>query len=551
GVWDLLQLTHTLPQLAPLQLSGKLDWSGNVKFEQGFSGGYQSRVVLNSATQGVTTALPFPFNKNALQSWPTTVAISSNQKSSTFTFNIKNKLDFIGELDYQHNKPSIPYFAVNIGADKLTDIDTQKHVVKITQKQLNIGDWYKYWNKVNKQGIGSPANQNFPSLEPDRVLVDIKHATLFGQPLAAFKIDALNDKQKWSAAISSDNLQGTVEQRFGVPNRFDFDVQKLNFQSMDLSALHTADEPVSGSQMQQSDNLREDYPEIFVKCASCIYGDYDFSPLELHLFPDKRRLNIDYINIGTKDEFVHLSGLWDQRSTNMIIDSVADKNNSIVKRLGFGSPVVYEQAQLSGAFNWIGAPWQFNLASLNGEFSASLENGSITEVSDKGARLLSFFSLDGIRRSLNLEFNNVFAKGLNFDELTLSAKITDGIVKNDDFYLNGSAGKITGSGLLDLANKNTNYKFSYSPAVTSSLPVLTAFAINPLTGAAVLFLTKILEPVVDTIVRVDFSVKGPLNNPEVKLISRQQGKVNLQNSEVLEKINKLQLKENNGGTNEQ
>ncbi|HEY7866215.1 MAG TPA: AsmA-like C-terminal region-containing protein, partial [Psychromonas sp.] len=133
-------------------------------------------------------------------------------------------------------------------------------------------------------------------------------------------------------------------------------------------------------------------------------------------------------------------------------------------------------------------------------------------------------------------------KGLNFDQVSFSGSITDGIVKNDDFYLNGAAGKISGKGLIDLPNYDTNYQMSYSPAVTSSLPVLSAFLISPLTGAAVFMLTKILEPVVETIIRVDFTVKGPLSGPEIKLINRKKAKVTLQHTEVLDEIEELKQK---------
>ena len=84
--------------------------------------------------------------------------------------------------------------------------------------------------------------------------------------------------------------------------------------------------------------------------------------------------------------------------------------------------------------------------------------------------------------------------------------------------------------------------------MTSSLPVLAAFAVNPLTGAAVLMLTKILEPVVDTIIRVDFSVKGSIMDPVVKIESSEKGKIKLQNSAVLEEIEDNQI--NQGGDDE-
>ena len=546
GRWQLASLKRALPALTPLQLSGLLDWTGKIDFTHSYAGGYQYMLALNSATQGISSKLPAPFNKNALQSWPSDILVSGDQRSSTLTLTIKDKLNFTGELNYQGKEQTIPYFSVNVGADSLATVDSQKHLIKVNLDELNMTDWYAQWDTFTQQKKITAENSHYPEIKLDQIVLDIKHATLFEQPLNALKINALNDQKKWSADIYSDNLQGNIEYRFGMPVRLDFDIKKLNFKAMDLSALNTRQTTV-GENMVQSDNLLEDYPELFAKCTRCIYGDFDFSPLQLHIYPDKSRLVIDYIKVGTQSEFTHISGDWDQRRTNMIIDSLADESNSLVKRLGFVSPVTHQSAEFSGAFNWLGAPWQFNYGSLNGDFSTLLKNGSITEVSDKGARLLSLFSLDGIRRSLNLEFGNVFAKGFNFDEITLSAKITDGVIKNDDFYLNGSAGKIVGSGLVDLANNETNYKFSYSPAVTSSLPVLTAFAINPLTGAAVLLLSKILEPVVETVIRVDFSVKGDLNEPEIKLINRQSGQVKLQNSEVLDKINGQQSNSDYGG----
>jgi len=545
GSWPLEPLKDSLPVLAPLQLSGLLDWTGELDFSYSYAGGYQYTLALNSATQGIISQLPAPFDKNALQSWPSDIVVTGNQRSSTLALNIKDKLNFIGELNYQDNTQTIPYFTLNVGAGALATADTSKHVIKVNLDQLNMSDWYLQWDKLRQQQ-GMTERLNYQALELDEITVDIRHATLFKQPFTALKVSAVHDKQKWSANIDADNLQANLEYRFGVPVRLDVDIQKLNFKTMDMTTLNFQQVAVSANDLPEDRDFLTDYPEIFAKCVTCIYGDFDFSPLELHLYPTKNRVAIDYIKVGSDNEFTNISGGWNNRRTTVIIDSLADENNSLIKRLGFVSPVVHKNAEFSGAFNWQGAPWKFNYGSLNGDFSAVLNNGSITEVSDKGARLLSLFSLDGIRRSLNLEFGNVFAKGFNFDDITFTGQITDGIIKNDNFYLDGSAGKIEGSGLIDLPNNDSNYKFSYSPAVTSSLPVLTAFAINPLTGAAVLLLAKILEPVVETVIRVDFSVKGALNDPDIKLINRQSGQVKLQNSEVLEKINGQKLNSDYG-----
>lgn len=558
GIWKLAKLSQYHAWLEPLKLSGDLDWSGKINFTHQFSGGYQFDVALNSAMQGVRSKLPKPFYKNSLSTWPTEINVSGSDDASHVQMKVKDKLAFDGLLQYIDGKQIVPYFVFNIGQSQINNLDKNKQVINVNLENLTIATWYDHWfveqGSVNKRGrlfqerekidlAELPAVEEDSSEEPlfnlDEINLDVKHLNLFNQPLTIFSAKMQRIGTRWEAKIASDKLQTSIEYRPGIPTRIDVNAQKINFQTLDLALLNNKN-ATSERQKTQSSNLRKDYPEVFIDCKTCIYKDIDLSPLSMHVFPTKKRLIIDYIKVGGGSEFTDISGFWDQRLTNVIIDSEGDEKNSLIQRLGFSSPVSYQKAQLSGAFNWVGAPWQANINSLNGAFSAVLTDGSITDISDKGARLLSIFSLDSIRRSLNLEFDNVFAKGFKFDEVTFSANINDGVMRNDDFYLSGSAGKITGAGLVDLPNQHSNYKFSYSPAVTSSLPVLAAFAINPLTGAAVLMLTKILEPVVDTIIRVDFTVKGDLINPQVKLVTRQRGKIKLENSEVLQEMSEQQ-----------
>ncbi|PKF62258.1 TIGR02099 family protein [Psychromonas sp. psych-6C06] len=544
GIWKLARLSQYHTLLAPLTLSGHLDWSGDVNFTHLYSGGYNYQLELESETQGIRTKLPAPFYKHTLQSWPTVVKITGNDSHSLMKASVADKLSFEGQLNYQYGIQSIPYFSLDVGQKATTDLDKNKQVININLEHLGLTAWYDKWRIDNQEFEGSIIDEVIEDtsineqslLDIEAVNVDIKHLELFEQPFALFRANAIKTNDKWGASINSDVLQTDVEYRPGIPIRIDLKAQKMNFQSLDLSLLKDSKRRNSGKLKALSSNLLLDYPELFVECERCIYKDFDLSPLNAHIYPTKKRLNIDYIKIGDETEFTNISGVWDQRLTNIIFDSEGNKDNDIIRRMGYTSPVYHQKMQLSGAVNWVGGPWQANFDTLNGAFSAGLADGAITEVSDKGTRFLSVFSLDGIRRSLNLEFDNVFAKGFSFDELTFSGNINDGVVSNDDFYLAGSAGKIIGKGLIDLPNYETNYNFSYSPAVTSSLPVLAAFAINPLTGAALLMITKLLEPVVDTIIRVDFSVKGDLSSPDVKLVTRKRGKIKLENSEVLQEM---------------
>ena len=555
GEWDVAKLSDHQQSLLPLQLSGNLDWQGQMSFTQSLNQDYKFGVHLTSQLQGMKIGLPAPYNKNALQAWPTTININGNQNSMRWDALITDKLKSAGELAYPNQQTFIKYLYLGLGKDTGTNIDKTKQVVRVNQDKVNLTPWVEILNEhfVEQAAVAiNTATQTTESLaavdtntliDLDAFYLNIKHAELFEQPLVNLSSEIIQTDEKLTVNIKGDDLLANIEYRQGIPDRYDISIKQMNFQLLDMDALQAVFfNEENDTLTEYSDNLREDYPEVFLECLSCTYKKMDLSPLKAHVFPSQSRFSIDYLQLGEEGQATNISGVWDQRRTNIIVDSRASSETSIVHRLGYDSPMNFQDAQLNGAFNWIGAPWQFNFDSLNGDLSLDVENGQITEVDDKGARLLGFLSLDGIRRSLNLEFDDVFSKGLGFDEMSLSANITNGILKNDDYYLYGSAGKISGDGLVDLPNLNVNYRFSYSPAVTSSLPVLAAFAINPLTGAAVLMLTKILEPVVDTIIRVDFSVKGALNDPEIKIEDRLKGKVKLQNSEVLEEIEDQQIK---------
>jgi uncharacterized protein YhdP len=86
--------------------------------------------------------------------------------------------------------------------------------------------------------------------------------------------------------------------------------------------------------------------------------------------------------------------------------------------------------------------------------------------------------------------------------------------------LDSSSGKITGSGYLDLVTRTINYNLSFFPDVTSSLPILTAFAVTPTTALAVFALSKILEPVVEVITELKFNVSGDFDNPVFTEVKR-------------------------------
>ena len=73
----------------------------------------------------------------------------------------------------------------------------------------------------------------------------------------------------------------------------------MNFQFFDLdNAVNTIFKKEDSLLEERSQNLREDYPEVFLECESCLYQKMDLSNLTAHVFPSQSRYTIDYMRFN-------------------------------------------------------------------------------------------------------------------------------------------------------------------------------------------------------------------------------------------------------------
>jgi uncharacterized protein YhdP len=150
----------------------------------------------------------------------------------------------------------------------------------------------------------------------------------------------------------------------------------------------------------------------------------------------------------------------------------------------------------------------------------------ISDVSG-AARLLGLFSLDSIIRKMQLDFTDVFDDGMAFNSITGSGEIKNGIFLTNDIKMDAVAGEMTIRGLANLNNETVDAEVNFVPDITSGIPVLTAFAVTPQTALYVLAITTVISPVVEVFTQVNYEVKGPLEAPEVKELSRSKGEFEL------------------------
>lgn len=276
-------------------------------------------------------------------------------------------------------------------------------------------------------------------------------------------------------------------------------------------------------------------PPVTVNCRSCRINEHNLGEVDLAISPIEatpqvKGFTIDRLNVTRNGDSIQANGVWRYENEQAYSELNGRLNTSdlgeLLRQFGIETAIRDSSANIEFDLSWDDHLHQPSWPSLDGEISWSLGKGYLAEVSDGGARIFSILSLDSILRKLTLDFRDIFSQGMFFTELSGSAAIEDGVAQTDDARLLGSAGDMDIRGWTDMASGELNYNLTYAPKVTSSLPVILAWMVNPPSGLAALLIDKVLHDA-KVISKLRYEVTGTIDNPVVREIERDSRPVDL------------------------
>ncbi|MFT5806225.1 MAG: hypothetical protein ACI9LG_000478 [Moritella dasanensis] len=494
-------------------VSGNINWQGSLNMvfpEQGFNYEFD----LQSDLDSVMLDLPMPLTKLASQEWPTDLSVVGNDKQAHIQLNSTDLITFSGQVNYAGEQLAMIQSLVQIGnADELLISDTANAVV-VNVDNLALADWQSWY-----KGLPDSNFDVSSAVEPlSSIKVTVANTVYYQQPLTNLNITATKGYRNWGIALQADEFNGAVV----IPDvgdiNIDFDylyLPDLVFNGDENNQAKTeniADEPQSSALVWQ------DVPGFNFNCGACILGQINLGKTSAKVSKSTIGLTLNSLDVDMEHSTVVMTGRWftdekGKQATQLQGELSTQSVEEFMTGLGMISPLAKTPADVNFRLAWQDQPLSFDGDTLNGNATITTKAGRISNVSDKGTRFLSVLSLQSLVKRLSLDFSDVFNDGLPYSSMQGSLLIVDGAINNKDFLLNSSSGKITGNGYIDLVTDTINYNLSFFPDVTSSLPVLAAFAVTPTTALAVFALSKILEPVVEVITELKFNVSGDFDNP--------------------------------------
>ncbi len=503
--------------------------------------GFIYTAELNADLMAVATSLPAPLTKqqNSLQTLK--IVSEGTRHSSIVTATTSDDLRFDGVLSH----PLMQFTRAHVAYGQ-SDFVSQGVGLSVSAKvnTLNADQWYKFITAISTD----KARSNTPLFTlPERIYLDAKEVNLAGLTLSNVNATTRQTDNNWYIDLQSKQARAQI-------NLFDDWLNK----GIDINADYIQ---IDNWQLPEPESdlawRAESMPPIYFYCKQCQYADKQFGEVTFDMTKTPDGMSIRTLRAQGKHGVIAASGNWfdtDQRSETKINGRVnSDEIGLMLSDYGVDTGVKDSEAEMTFDFNWPQSPMDFSVAELTGNMQWELTDGYLSELSDKGSRLFTLFSLNSLIRKLSLDFRDVFAKGFFYDEIQGTMQIADGKAVTRDTEVDGGAGEITIKGYTDLVQERLNYQVSFAPNVTGNLPFLVYFLATPPTALAALALDQVLTSA-KVISNVNYRVTGTISDPVFEEVGRDSKDVPLparneptdDNNTIESDLEPIKLEVNNG-----
>lgn len=531
------------------QIEGDLSWAAD--FELALSAGeYQYSWLMDADLAQLAMLLPEPFAKDIGSERKLAIKVTGNQDSLRATANSPEVFNLRGDM--RIGSGAFQALELQIGDSPYVVGPRPENGFRIMagMEQAELGDWLpvivslssaippRQLNEVLVNASTSP----IPPLS--RVDATVGSLQWFGQDFTATEIEGRSSGDGWLLDVNADNGRARID--WSTIGAGQLTV------AADFLELNNPPAVDSDKRVIEDRSWLDNMPPIIFTCRICRFQGREIGEVAMRLEPANAEEQVRQFEVRKGSTVLQARGGWagEGSALRTSLQGSLTSNNigSYLSELGFNSVVRDSSADFRFQLGWDGALQDWNKETLRGEVNWSLGAGYLRDVSDGGARLLSILSLESVLRKLTLDFRDIFARGMFYSSFGGTLNLDQGVISTENTRMNGSAGDMSVSGYTNLLDETVRYRLSYVPKVTSSLPVLLAFMVNPPSGIAALVLDRMLHDA-QVISRLEYEITGTMQDPVVTEVNRDSAEVEL--PEMAEDVLPLELPENTEAKREQ
>lgn len=505
--------TGVMPKQITDAIDGTVPWQGKVAIELPYKGGTQYKVDITGDLKNVSSRLPAPANKKAGEPLPVKLNVAGDLTHFDLTGTVGSR-DHLNSRWLLNKKLTLDR-AIWASDSKSIPPLPEAEGVELNLPPMDGAQWLALFRKGAADSVGDAA------VFPERVTLRTPSLTMAGQQWNNLSVVSQPVSGGRQIEAQGREVNASLAIRDNAPWR-----AEIRYLYYNPSQTTTTGEPV-GNNLYSNDRFDfQNWPDLQLRCAECWlwgqkYGriDGDFSAKGDTLSLANGLLDTGFARLTVNGEWV--SGA-DSKRTSLKGKLYGKRIDSAVSFFGVSTPIRDSSFDIDYDLHWRNDPWKPDVASLNGILKTNLGKGEFTEISTGHAgQLLRLLSVDSLLRKLRFDFSDTFSEGFWFDSIRSTAWIKDGVLHTDDTLVDGLEADIGMKGQVDLVQRRLDMEAVVAPEISATVGVATAFAINPIVGAAVFAASKVLGPLWSKVSILRYHITGPIDHPQINEVLRQ------------------------------
>lgn len=459
-------------------------------------------VLVKSPLTGMALALPPPFGKSPEK----TVALQVELKPQTGG----QKLIGIGYGNLagalllrapRNGRMQIERGEISLG-DNTAKLPEQPGIA--LRGRLDYLDW-EQWQGLSETSGGGSSGDDTGIASAD---LSIGALDAFGRRISDLKLRARANSNGWVANLASREITGDATWAREGNGKV---VARLK------SLLTPPPAPAKLSEAAPSAGRPQQYPELDVVAEDFEYKQKKLGRLELLASEQGANWKIDRLLLSNPDSTLSVDGEWrnwrQRPNTRVNLHWDVKDVGKTLDRYGYADIIQRGEANLRGQLQWPGSPHEFTVTSLDGNLKLDASDGQFLKIKPGVGRLFSLVSLQSLPRRLLLDFRDVFSTGFGFNKISGDVRIDNGVMKTDNFVMEGAPATVAIRGETDLQRETQNLHIKVTPSLSDSLS-LAALAGGPAVGAAAYIAQKVLKDPLSKIVSYEYDITGTWDDPQ-------------------------------------
>ncbi|MDD2815116.1 MAG: YhdP family protein [Thiotrichaceae bacterium] len=455
-------------------------------------------LYLASNLKGLSSDLPFPFQKKAEQSQNFTLtARLSETDQDALWIEYGNWLHSAFELQ----KGKLSRATVKLNALNPQLAATAGLTVDGSLPELSLSAWQKVFSEA-------------PELKASRITknisLQVNKLEILGQVFNQVKLKAKIQPEQIDAHFNSDALHGTIQFTKTTPEKISFNFKELHLK---LPEKFAEAKPEKNSDPRPLPIIEGNIEQLQLDQRS-------LGQLKLALRPTAAGWELDNLQINHPHFQWIANGLWQVATvpqyTHLQAKVRSDDLGELLQAFGYDPPPLRGgETELAGESYWEGSPLAFSLKKLRGKLHLAIAEGQIADFEPGLGRVLGLFDLQTLPRRLILDFSDVFSQGFGFSKIIGDFNFVNGFADTQNLQLIAPAAKIEIQGRTDLTARQYDQVVTVIPHVSNTIPVVGALVGGLGVGAGVLIVQKLLQAEIEQAINYQYHITGAWEKPVI------------------------------------